>query len=160
MSAFRVIPLSPALADEVRATGRAPGYGHPAHAETATGYGPCRVCLRTFRTGEERRILFTHDAFRGVEDYPSPGPVFIHEAPCEPFAGPGVPADFATMPLVMEGYAPGRWLVAREPVADGDVAGALARVFAHDAVTYVHVRNREAGCYVARAERAEAPGDA
>jgi hypothetical protein len=153
MSDFRVIPLPAALADEVRATRRAPGYGHPAHAETATGYGPCRVCLRTFRAGEERRILFTHDAFRGVEDYPSPGPVFIHEEPCAPFAGPGVPADFPAIPLVLEGYAAGRWPVAREPVADGDFAAAAARLLANPAVTYAHVRNREAGCFVARLER-------
>ena len=55
--------------------------------------------------------------------------------------------------LTLEAYAPGRWLVARERVEGGDVEGAATRLFAHEAVAYVHVRNTEAGCYIARLER-------
>ena len=48
------------IADEVRRTQRAPGYGHPAHSEIARGTGPCRCCLRPFVTGRESRLLFTY----------------------------------------------------------------------------------------------------
>jgi hypothetical protein len=58
----QVIALRQQIADEVRATLRAPGYGHPAHVEMASGTGPCRLCLRPFRRNEEERVLFTHNA--------------------------------------------------------------------------------------------------
>jgi hypothetical protein len=38
-------------------------------------------------------------------------------------------------------------------VVGGDVDGAAERLFAHPAVAYIHVRNSEAGCYIARLER-------
>jgi hypothetical protein len=34
-----------------------------------------------------------------------------------------------------------------------DVEGTTGRIFAHDSVAYIHVRNLEAGCYIARLER-------
>ena len=91
--AIRVVPLPSPIADEARRTGRSPGYGHPAHVELATGYGPCRQCLRRFRAGEERRLLFTFDAFAGLSTYPQPGPIFIHEEPCAPWDAPGAFPD-------------------------------------------------------------------
>jgi hypothetical protein len=154
MCSFRVVPIPAAAADEVRATLRAPRYGHPAHVEVAGGYGPCRACLRTFRTGEEERVLFTWNAFEGQESYPSPGPVFIHRDPCEHWAGDGFLPELRELPLVLEGYAAGRWPVTREPATGGDVEDAIGRLFANPAVTYLHVRNAEAGCYIARVERA------
>ena len=153
MQTFRVVPIPGDVAAEVRRTLKAPGYGHPAHVEVAAGYGPCRACLRTFREGAEERVLFTWDAFAGVDGYPSPGPVFIHRHACETWSGDGFPPELRPLPLMLEGYGAGRWLVAREPVRDGRVEDAADRLFAHPAVSYVHVRNAEAGCYVARLER-------
>ena len=56
---FRVIPIPTSLAEEARRTGRAPGYGHPIRASvaSASGYGPCRHCLRRTRKGERRLLL-------------------------------------------------------------------------------------------------------
>jgi hypothetical protein len=51
---FVVIAMPTRVAELVRETKRAPGYGHPAHLELASGYGPCRHCLRTFQIGQER----------------------------------------------------------------------------------------------------------
>jgi hypothetical protein len=42
MTGFRVIALPTQVAEQVRASLRAPGYGHPAHVEIASSYGPCR----------------------------------------------------------------------------------------------------------------------
>ena len=58
---FRIVPIAATIADSVRREQRSPQYGDPATVEIAKGYGPCRQCLRTFRTGEEARILFTYD---------------------------------------------------------------------------------------------------
>ena len=74
MSFYKVVPIDPRLAASVRAEMKSPQYGHPAHAELAKGYGPCRSCLKTFRITGEDRILFTYNPFDGLASYPSPGP--------------------------------------------------------------------------------------
>jgi hypothetical protein len=156
MIAFRVIPISTTLAEMVRRKRTSPGYGHPAHAEVATGYGPCRHCLRTFAVGAERRILFTHDPFYGVEPLPLPGPVFIHEEACERFAeNGGFPEDLRSHALTLNAYARGRKLVSQEYVAENGGAEAVAeRLLTRRDVDYIHVRDTKAGCYDFRIERA------
>lgn len=157
---YQVIAIPEPLAEKVRNTLKAPGYGHPAHIEVATGYGPCRSCLRTFETGQEERILFTYDPFRGLDSYPSPGPVFIHREACARYEAGGFPPELRELPLTLEGYGPDRWIVAREKVVDGDVEAGILRLLSQTGVEYIHVRNTEAGCYIARIERTSEPGAA
>lgn len=160
MIAFRTIPIPEMLADHARREGRSPQYGHPAHRERARGTGPCRLCLTTFRVGEEDRLLFTYDPFAGIDPYPSPGPVFVHADGCERWsAEAGFPDGLRALPLVLEAYADGRWIVARERTGGAEVEAAVSRLLEHPAVRYLHVRHGEAGCYIARIERAiVAPG--
>jgi hypothetical protein len=135
MSEYRVVAISNELARRVRASRRAPGYGHPVYSEIATGYGPCRLCLRDFAVGADRRLLFTLDPFHGLEAFPLPGPVFIHETECARHPEQsGFPADLRSHDLTLAAYARGR-LLAREDV------------------DYLHVRDRQAGCYDLRIER-------
>jgi hypothetical protein len=127
---------------------KSPGYGHPAHAETSTGYGPCRQCLRTFAIGTDRRILFTYDAFYGKEDFPLPGPVFIHEDPCERYVeDDGLPVDLLAHRLTLNAYGRGRLLVANRYVSNGLVEPEVQRLLADANVDYIHVRDTVAGCY-------------
>src|SRR4051794_36440984 len=102
MTEFRFQGIPDELAAEVRQTMRAPGYGHPAHRELARGYGPCRLCLRTFAIGEEERILFTYQPFCDARSLPAPGPVFIHCVPCTRYDSLELPPDFRSLPLVFE----------------------------------------------------------
>jgi hypothetical protein len=154
VTAFRTIPIPAALAESARRERRSPQYGHPTPTELARGHGPCRLCLETFRVGEEERLLFTYNPFEGLETLPSPGPVFVHANGCRPFDAPtGFPRTLHDVPLVLDGLAPGAMLVAREHVAGRKVVVAATRIFANDAVRYIHVRNADAGCYVARLER-------
>ena len=154
MSSYRVISIPNELAQEVRATGKSPQYGHPAHSELAKGYGPCRVCLRKFRQGEERRLLFTYNPFEKLADYPSPGPIFIHESECRNFDEPETfPPEIRTLPLMLEAYEHDRGLLLHEPVREGEIDASISRMLALPSVEYLHVRNREAGCYIARIER-------
>ena len=74
MDGYRFLAIGEATAEKVRTTRKSPGYGHPVHAEIATGYGPCRLCLRDFNVGTDRRLLFTLDPFYGLEPFPLPGP--------------------------------------------------------------------------------------
>jgi uncharacterized protein DUF1203 len=157
MTPFRVVAIDPSLSEQARASLHSPQYGHPAHAEVAGGYGPCRSCLNTFRVGEDRRLLFTYNPFAGLDAYPSPGPIFIHEEHCEPYDRySNFPPALRTLPLTFEGYGQQRWLIARERPADPGIEAAIDRIFANSAVEYIHVRNTEAGCFIARIERGHA----
>ncbi len=154
MTPFQVRPIPAEIVSEARQTRRSPRYGHPAHAELATGYGPCRACLRTFAVGKESRLLFTYNPFNGVDPYPSPGPVFVHEEECAPFASDSnVPEDLRTLPLMLEGYGRDRWIIARERPLSDQIEAAIERLFSNRAVEYIHVRNFEAGCFIATVER-------
>ena len=146
---FSVVAIPTVTANAVRATGRAPGYGHPAHTELATGFGPCRHCLKIFRVGQEERILFTWDAFSGLESIPLPGPVFIHAEPCERYPEEaGYPAELKAYPVLMSAFAKGQTLVAREMVEAGaEPEAAIRRLLSLPGTRYIEVRNPVAGCF-------------
>jgi hypothetical protein len=154
MPSYRAVAIGEGLAEKVRSTRRSPGYGHPVHAEVATGYGPCRLCLRDFSVGVERRLLFTLDPFHGLEPFPLPGPVFIHENECDRHPETaGFPADLLSHDLTLVGYARGRILRSEERVSGPEVERAIEHLLARDDVDYLHVRDT-AGCYDLRIERA------
>jgi hypothetical protein len=148
MQPYRVVTVGDQITSAVRSTLRSPGYGHPAHSEVASGYGPCRQCLRTFTVGAERRILFTYDAFHDKEDFPLPGPVFIHENDCERYPeNGGFPVDMLSHRLTLNAYGLGRRLVAQKYVSNGVVEPELDRLLRDRDVAYIHVRDTDAGCY-------------
>ena len=154
MAGFRVLPIDSALAEKVRSTLSSPQYGHPAHRELAQGYGPCRVCLKQFRAGEEDRILFTYNPFESLDSYPSPGPIFIHAKSCPGFSEPDqFPEELKSLPLTLEAYGDNRWIMARERPSADEIEISLERLLHTSGVRYIHVRNTEAGCFIARIER-------
>lgn len=150
---FRIAGISGSLAAEVRRTLRPPQYGHPAHRETATGYGPCRLCLRTFVEGVDERILFTYQPFSDPGSVPAPGPVVVHGGPCERSEAQAFPPDFRRLPLLFEAYEAGGELVGRERVRDRSPETVLEHLFAAPGAAYGHLRNEEARCFMARVDR-------
>jgi hypothetical protein len=153
---LRIVAIPTPVAQAVRTTMRAPRYGHPAYTEVATGHGPCRHCLQTFRIGQERRILFTYDPFADLRLPPLPGPVFIHEEPCDRHPEDGdFPEELRSHELTLDAYGTERRLLGEEHVKDGNIEAALERFFARTEVEFVHVRDTEAGCYDFRVERRE-----
>ena len=62
MNNFKIVPLSPAYAARIRET-KKDDFGHTVIEQVATGYVPCRVSLRPFVPGEDRRLLFSHSPF-------------------------------------------------------------------------------------------------
>jgi len=156
MTGFRTVPVDPAICDQVRSTLKSPQYGHPAHVEPAAGYGPCRACLKQFRVGQEERILFTYNPFAGLDAYPSPGPIFIHADACESFSQvEKFPDELRNLPLTLEAYGDDRQILGRERPNADQIEAAIQRCFEISAVRYIHVRNTEAGCFIARVERHE-----
>ena len=157
MNSFRVVAIATETARRVRETLRSPGYGHPATVEVASGYGPCRHCLDPFVVGEEKRILFTCDPFWGVEPFPLPGPVFIHEEPCRRYEETaGFPERLREHPLTLIAYGAGRAFRAEERVGGHEAGQVVERFFAREDVSYVLVRDTDAGCYDFRIERGTA----
>lgn len=156
MTDYRVVALRKETVDEVRSTLRAPGYGHPAHVETATGYGPCRSCLQPFKQGEDERVLFTYNPFPPHADLPGPGPIFVHKASCSRYEASGFPPGLRGLPLTLEGYDDGGVAVVRARVAD-DAQASVEDILSSPRVAYAHIRNTEAGCFIARVERVEPP---
>ena len=152
MPIFRYAGIPTAIVAEVRVTMRAPGR-HVAQREVARGYGPCRSCLDTFKVGEEERILFTHQPINDAAGLPAPGPVFIHAEACVRYDGLTFPPGLRGLPIAVEGLARGGWIVSQEGVAGPDVETVIARAFENPNVSYVHLRNAEAGCFMARVEQ-------
>jgi hypothetical protein len=150
---FRIVPIDAELADRARREHRSPQYGHPATVEIAKGSGPCRQCLRTFRIGEEQRLLFTYNPVPKTSGLAQPGPIFIHAETCEPFQGPGVPPQLRGLPLFLEAFGRGTWTVRREPVDGEAIEADIAAMLRDPAIELVQIRNAEAGCFIARADR-------
>lgn len=155
MVPIRIVAIPTKVAELVRSSLKAPGYGHPAHTEVAAGYGPCRHCLRKFAVGEESRILFTYDPFFELESVPLPGPVFVHASGCERYPETaGYPEQLRDIPAVLSAYGDERRLMDEIQVTDGTQPAAINALLQRPEVRYVHVRDLSAGCYDFRVERA------
>ncbi len=153
MSGYRIVAVQTQISNEVRVTGRSPGYGHPAVREVATGTGPCRSCLGLFSVEYEERLLFTYQPASGEETLGAPGPVFIHAEDCGRFEGVGFPEDLLRLPLLVEGRThDGRVLRSERTPGEGaeDVIGAC---FAEPEIDFLFLRHGEAGCHIARVDR-------
>jgi hypothetical protein len=154
MVRFRIEGLPEEIAAEARTTGRSPGYGHPVRRERATGTGPCRSCLRPFRVGAEDRLLLTYRPASGGKSLGAPGPIFIHAEICERYAGTSLPPELADIPLLVEGRTDdGRTLLTSR--AEGRSATrAVEECLAVDGIDFAFLRHGEAGCFIARVDRA------
>jgi hypothetical protein len=154
MNPIRIVAIPTEIAEAVRKTMRAPGYGFPAHEEAGTDDAPCRHCLRLIAAGQERRILFTFDRFSGIEELPQPGPIYIHAEACARYEeDDGFPEDLRSGPRTLEAYAKGRRLIGQEYVADGEFEPAIQLWFSRPDVDYLQVHSATAGCFTFRIER-------
>ena len=151
---FTVRPIAQELADEVRRTRLSPGYGHPAHLELASGTGPCRCCLAPFVVGREARLLFTYRPAGHDGSLMAPGPVFIHAEHCRAYAGPGFPDGLRPLPLAFEARASASRVIELAASRDASPETQIERLFESTAAEWIHLRNAEAGCFIARIDRA------
>jgi uncharacterized protein DUF1203 len=156
MLPIRIVAIPTEVAEAVRETLRAPGYGFPAHAELAADDAPCRHCLRIIVANKQRRILFTYNRFAGVESLPQPGPIYVHADVCPRYAeDAGFPEELRASPRTLEAFARGRRLIALEYVADGKFERAIEKLFSHSEIDYLQVNSTTAGCFTFRIERAD-----
>jgi GrpB-like predicted nucleotidyltransferase (UPF0157 family) len=153
MQNVRIVAINTEIAEQVRATLKAPVYGFPAYVETAEDTAPCRHCLHTI-TPKESRILFTYDRFTGKESLPQPGPVYIHADGCPRYPeNAGFPDELRNSPRTVEAYARGRKLKGQEYVADGRFEPVIEKLLADCDVDYLQINSTTAGCFTFRIER-------
>lgn len=158
MSNFRIVPVPAELAERVR-TSRRDEYGNNVLEQVATGYGPCRLTLRAFRPGEDRRLLLTYSPFAQEGLYAERGPIFISATDTEPYADvhrfpPEIKADPVNFPLSLLGYSVDHRMNFTQLVGDRDIDQLIDDVFEQrPEVAYLHVRNSEACCFICAVER-------
>lgn len=154
MNSFHAVAIPSDVADNVRSTMKSPKYGFPAHKEIAAGRAPCRHCLELVKLNQEEVILFTMDAFHGLNVPPSPGPVYIHAKECARYAGEeGIPETYRGRLLTLEAFGADRELLAEIRATNGEEESAARMLLEKPEVQYINVRSTEAGCYLFRLER-------
>jgi hypothetical protein len=154
MNSFQVVSIPTAVAESVRATGKAPVYGFPAHRQLAAGRAPCRHCLKLIRPQEEELLLFTYDPFGELAQPPLPGPVYVHAENCERNSEQAAfPEAFRGCSLTLIAYGEDRKLLQEVRLSGGREEETAQRLFADSDVKYIHVRSTDAGCYLFRLER-------
>jgi hypothetical protein len=160
MKKFKIVPLSKAYAARIRSTGK-DDFGHDIVEQVATGSGPCRVTLKPFVKGVDKRILISHSPFTINNAFNQPGPVFINSAEVEEYADiyrfpPEIKANKQSFPLSLIGYSKDQMMVFTQLVGDDDVDELIGRIFElRPEVEYLHARNAEACCYICKIERVE-----
>jgi hypothetical protein len=150
---FQITAIPAEIAQSVRETGMSSWAKLPASTSIAKGYGPCRLCLKTFEAGKEERIFFTYNSFEGRAELPLPGPVFIHKEECERYSGEHFPPDFRSLPMVFEAFAGNGKMLKREKVTESKIELQIEELFELPAVSYIYIRNAEAGCFMAFIDR-------
>ena len=154
MSSFKAVAIPTEMAAGVRSTMKSPKYGFPAHREVAAGRAPCRHCLELVKLGREEAILFTMDAFHGLDVPPSPGPVYIHAEKCARYDGAGaIPETYRGRLLTLEAFGADRKLLAEVRATDSQEEKVANELLQNAKVEYINVRSTEAGCFLFRLER-------
>jgi uncharacterized protein DUF1203 len=154
MNSFKAVAIPTEMADAVRSTMKSPKYGFPAHREVAAGRAPCRHCLELVKLNHEELILFTMDAFHGLNVPPSPGPVYIHAERCDRYEGVGaIPETYRGRLLTLEAFGTDRKLLAEARATDSQEERIANELLQDPQVHYINVRSTEAGCFLFRLER-------
>ena len=158
MKNFRIVPLPKEYADKIRKE-RKDDFGHEVMERVATGYGPCRVSLKPFTLGVDKRLLLSHSPFEIDNAFNQPGPIFISADEVEEYSDiyrfpPEIKKDKQSFPLSLIGYNQKQQMVFTQLVGDNDVDELIEKIFSeYNEVAYLHARNAEACCYICKIER-------
>ena len=151
---YKVVAMPDHLVRQARETRMSPQYKNlPAFSAVATGYGPCRSCLRTFKEGEEERLYIAYNPLEGLSELPLPGHIFLHTEQCEQFNAEGFPPDLLRLPLLFEGFTDDSLMIQRLRVDNERYESQIGELLNNDDIRYVNIRNAEAGCFIARIDR-------
>jgi hypothetical protein len=82
----------------------------------------------------------------------APGPVFIHAAHCEAWTGAGFPEGLRPLPLAVEARAADSRVLGLERT--GTPEARIERLLDAGEADWLQLRHAEAGCFIARIDRA------
>jgi len=158
MNKFKIVPISKVYAQKIR-TRMTDDFGHEVIEKVAAGKGPCRVSLKPFKKGVDKRLLLTHSPFEIDNAFNQPGPVFINSDDVEEYTDihrfpPEIKADKGSFPLSLIGYDADQQMIFAKLVGDADVDELIIEAFEqHTDIEYLHARNAEACCFICKIER-------
>ena len=157
---FKIVSISNEYATRMRSTMR-DDFGRPVIEQTATGYGPCRVSLKLFVPGEDKRLLLTYTPFTADNAFNQPGPIYIHQKEVAQYSDihrfpSEIKADKVHFPLSLIGYNKAQEMIFSKLVHDADVDELIEQIFDESpSVEFLHARNSEPCCFICTIERAE-----
>ena len=158
MNNFKIIPLEKSYANKIRIS-KKDAFGNAVIKQVATGLGPCRVSLKAFRVGVDRRLLLKHSPFAIENIYNQSGPIFISADEVEEYSDihkfpPEIKNDRINFPLTLIAYDEQQRMIFTKLVGSDDVDDLLNSIFAtQPKIEFIHVRNAEAACYICKVER-------
>ena len=158
MNKFKIVPISKAYATRIRLE-RIDDFGNEVIEKVAAGSGPCRVSLRPFEKGVDKRLLLKHSPFEIDNAFNQPGPVFIWSDEVEEYQDiyrfpPEIKANKKSFPLSLIGYDDEQQMIFTQLVGDDDVDELIGQIFAQNpGVAYLHARNAQACCFICKIER-------
>src|SRR5215208_7169550 len=156
---FRIVPLRKEFVSRVLADGH-DDFGNDIVEQVAAGRGPCRLSLKPFTPGVDRRVLISHSPFAVANAFAQPGPVFFNSTDDVEEYGdvyrfpPEIKADRMNFPLTLIGYSTDQRMVFAQLVGERDVDEMIDDIFDERSdIEYLHARNAEAGCFICKIER-------
>jgi len=158
MNKFKIVPISKKYAERIRSA-RLDDFGNEVIERVADGSGPCRVSLRPFNKGIDKRLLFKHSPFDINNAFDQSGPVFINSDEVEEYADiyrfpPEIKANKESFPLSLIGYDADQQMVFTQLVGKADVDQLINQIFDQNSnIKYLHARNAEACCFICKIER-------
>jgi hypothetical protein len=158
MNKFKIVPISKEYAAKIRSS-KVDDFGLAVTEQIATGSGPCRVSLKPFVKGVDKRLLIKHSPFELNNAFNQPGPVFINSEDVEEYSDiyrfpPEIKANKKSFPLSLIGYNAGQQMVFTRLVGDDDVDELIGEIFDENSqIEYLHARNAEACCFICKIER-------
>jgi Protein of unknown function (DUF1203) len=160
---FKYLSIPQAYNDKIRNT-RKDDFDHEVEVSIAgeAGYGPCRCCLKQFKTGE-KRLLFSYAPVVAGNPYNEVGPVYIHEdcsAYNETFKFPEeVKNGNQPIYLVLRCYNNQRRMILACFLKDNaEAETTIASLFADPQIEFIHIRNATYQCFIAEVRRDQGTG--
>ena len=114
---------------------------------------PCRITLADAEPGETV-LLLNHEHQDAETPYRSSHAIFVREAAREMVSvKDAVPECLATRLLSIRAFDAAGMMVDADVVEGVDLEPLIAKMFADDAVAYLHAHNARRGCFAARVDR-------
>lgn len=113
---------------------------------------PCRRCLTDAEPGEVLRLV-AYDPWTVDSPYRQPGPVLVHETPCERAVLAELPEQQRRRLLSVRAFDADGLPTTAEVVPGSEAQDRLEELLGEGTTAFVHLHNAAPGCFAVRVER-------